>query len=95
MKQEIKSKLREIGYTGKTDLETILEALPKVIRIKEKNYHFWTTYSGSSDCWIMGYVCGIERNLNFEEYNEGDESLADTAARLLIALAEQKIINFK
>tara|TARA_R110000868_G_scaffold329751_1_gene590712 strand:- start:463 stop:861 length:399 start_codon:yes stop_codon:yes gene_type:complete len=82
-------------YFWSYDLETLLNALPKVIQNKEKNYHFWMTYSGSSDCWIMGYVCGIERNLNFEEYNEGNESLADTAARLLIKLWEKKLIKFE
>ena len=35
MKQEIKSKLRKIGYTGKTDLEAILEVLPKTLMIDE------------------------------------------------------------
>jgi hypothetical protein len=75
------------------DLETILEALPKEIKCKDKNYHFWTTYSASSDCWIMGYVWGIERNMNFETYNEGDESLANTAGRLLIKLLEDNIIK--
>jgi hypothetical protein len=82
MKQEIKSKLREIGYTGKTDLETILEALPTSVE---------------------GMVFGLEKTMigygntkTFKIYEEaGNESLADTAARLLIALAEQKIINFK
>lgn len=73
-------------------LETILEALPKQIEDIEKNYHFWVTYSGSSDCWIMGYVWGIERNSNFEKYNEGNESLADTAGRLWLLLKEKGLV---
>lgn len=73
-------------------LETLLEALPKKIQNKEKDYHFWITYSGSSDCWIMGYIWGIQRNLNFEEYNEGIESLADTAAKLWLKLKKENLI---
>lgn len=95
---EHQDKIEGIGYwEGKScrayDLETILDALPKSIKCKDKDYYFWTTYSGSSDCWIMGYVWGIERNMNFETYNEGDESLANTAGRLLIKLLEDKIIK--
>lgn len=76
-------------------LETILEALPKTITLKNWNYGFNIIYSNSSDCWIVGYTRGNFRETNFETYSEENESLADTAARLLILLVEKGIINLK
>lgn len=92
MKQEIKSKLREIGYTGKTDLETILEALPTSIEHNNTEYHFWLWNDG------IGYYPNYDNESVYDmgngifEFSE-NESLADTAARLLIKLTEQGIIN--
>ena len=64
------------------DLETILEALPSFI-----------------DKMVFGLektMIGYGNTKTFKIYEEvGNESLADTAARLLITLAEQKIIKFK
>mgnify|MGYP003653205482 CR=1 FL=1 len=71
------------------DLETILDALPKVIG----NFRYWSTWSSSSDCYIFGYVDGINRSPNLETYTEAGESLADTAARLLITLIKDKIVE--
>lgn len=95
MKIEIEQKLREIGFFGKTDLETILEALPKLIKFKGDIYRFWMTFSGSSDCYILGYVCGQIRRSELEIFTYENESLADTAARLLIKLAEKGLVKFK
>lgn len=38
MQKEIKDKLIEIGYTGKTDLETLLDALPVGMDQEDKRY---------------------------------------------------------
>ena len=59
------------------------------------NYHKWATYSGSSDCWIIGYICGAARLSEFECYTEENESLADCAARLLIELVRKNIIKLE
>ena len=73
------------------DLETILEAFPKVLG----KFRYWSTWSTSSNCYIFGYVNGVTRNTALETNTENNESLADTAARLLIKLIEDKIIKIK
>ena len=88
-------KLKKAGYVGKTDLETLIEALPKTIEFKKKEYCFWMQWSGSSNCLLIGYVNGNLRAVELEVWQEENESLADTAGRLLIELFEAGIINFK
>jgi hypothetical protein len=83
MKQELENKLRQIGYLGKTDLETILEALPSEI-FKYHNEMLFITKSSL----FYGYEARL-----FWTKKEPDESLADCGARLLIKLIEGKIIN--
>jgi len=87
MEKEIENKLREIGYTGKTDLETILEALPKDI-YNEETRQFEMLFMTK-----LGLFYGYEARLYWTK-NKNDESLTDTAARLLILLNEKGIINF-
>jgi hypothetical protein len=73
------------------DLETILEALPKEIE-RDNGFNiglrFWWADGAS---WIgyqnfSGFIITVDANQS--------ESLADTAARLLILLHEKGIINF-
>ena len=73
------------------DLETILNALPNAV----DNYGT-LTIRRSYDHWIDEYFQTIDYGgLDTYYHRKGhDESLADTAARLLIKLVEQKIINF-
>lgn len=74
------------------DLETILEQISFVIHDVEKSKIFWfqMTQQGFEYRSFEG-----ETLIDFYIVRQKDESLVDTAARLLIALAEQKIINFK
>lgn len=86
----IQEDLRD-GETPAFILETILEALPD--RILDKK-------SASSEERLQLFKDHICYDSEFVKYakfitwKEGEESLADTAARLLITLAEQGIINF-
>lgn len=97
MKKELIEKLKEIGFNPEPPiLETILGALPK-------NHDFFTRGAGKYELRIwhhegrafIGYqnFNGFDKLLTFEQ--EENESLADTAARLLIKLVEEKIINLK
>jgi len=89
MKQEIKDKLIKIGYTGKTDLETLLDTLPKSIMGPDasspefltltKEYISYESYS-TLDC------LQVDRKLN--------ESLADIAGKMLILLESKNLIKF-
>ena len=76
------------------DLETLLDALPKKIQFKQKEYCFWMQWSGCSDCLLLGYVYGNLRAIELEVWQLENESLADTAGRMLIKLDEAGIINF-
>lgn len=100
MKQEIENKLREIGYTGKTDLETILEALPAEI----SNYKYLGTTRKNPLVLILEksnkhrpiyYTFSDVGGSYFGSRIQDGDCLADTATRLLITLAEQGIIKFK
>lgn len=86
----IKNKLREIGYIGKTDLETILDALPKKIKTKQGVFLLQIAIMpfNKENRWLIGYS-----NETDAEQKE-NESLTDTASRLLIKLFETGIINF-
>ena len=82
MKQEIENKF---GYLGKTDLEAILEALPNEI-FKHDNEMLFITKSS--------LFYGYEARLYWTK-KEPEESLANCAARLLIKLVDDKIINLE
>ena len=79
------------NYYPAFDLETILEALPKEIE-RDNGFNiglrFWWADGAS---WIgyqnfSGFIITVDANQN--------ESLTDTAARLLILLHEEGIVNF-
>lgn len=86
MKKEIEEKLKEIGYIGNTDLETILEALPEKIEgwvfvgINKESISYTKPHWRDPD-----YLSVAKQN---------NESLANTAARLLILLHEKGIVKF-
>lgn len=73
---------------------TLLDALPKSIKYCGDTYYFWMTYSSSSGCYIVGYVRGQTRETELEKYSEENESLADTAGRMIILLYEKNLIKF-
>lgn len=77
------------------DLETLIDALPKKIQFKQEEYCFWMQWSGCSDCLLLGYVYGNSRAIELEVWQLENESLADTAGRLIITLWEKEIIKFK
>lgn len=72
-------------------LETILEALPKNIKDEKGRIHPLVIYFGTRNSFVYQSLCEKEINLKFEE----NETLSDTAARLLILLVEKGIINLK
>ena len=76
------------------DLETILDALPKKIKFKEKEYCFWMQWSGSSDCYIMGYVHGNLRatELEVSRYDDENKSLADIAGEMWLILKKKGLM---
>ena len=70
------------------DLETLLEALPKLNA--RQDFILSATF--------VGYVPSMKEpdaKVDFWVVKEKNESLADTCARLLLKLHEQGIINFK
>lgn len=92
MKQEIKNKLRKIGYTGKKDLKTITNTLPEYLHLgggrNLKSFFIMTKRGiGYAQNPMIEYqeFCNIQEN----------ESLADTAARLLILLVEKGLLTLK
>jgi hypothetical protein len=109
MQKEIKDKLIEIGYTGKTDLETLLDALPKNIIDKFGNiFNLRISFNFSEFEFVRIFYLDknnyifISENLleNGFKYthaqivSQKNESLADTAGRLLILLHEENLIKF-
>jgi len=86
MQKEIKDKLIEIGYTGKTDLETLLDALPNQFG----QSLLQITMLGNQA--LIGYeLLRIELSSLVDGKNE---SLADTAGRLIILLESKNLIKF-
>jgi len=78
------------GYTLECysfDLETILEALPKIVNGMPLKMRL--DRSGH-----MGYSSGHAEEQQFICFKRKNESLADTAARLLILLHKKGLINF-
>lgn len=85
------------------DLETLLEALPKEIELdRDNNFKegFLKLQYGRWHIKGIGYFCAEDApiylggEIALAVSFEGNESLADTAARLLILLHEKNIINF-
>jgi len=95
LKKEIKDKLKEIGYTGKTDLESLLGILPSQIKAEGQYVDFamnqrgiWyenrCTCDSSENCPVNAYF--YTRTLE-------NETLTDTAGRMIISLYEKNILN--
>jgi hypothetical protein len=82
---EISKKLIEIGYTGKTDLETLLDALPSRINLEHKSTSRKINLSYDSIRYGDNY---------FFVKKQPNESLADIAGRMLILLHEENLIKF-
>lgn len=85
------------------DLETLIDALPKDIPAKQKYYSQFLFIQLADGPIKIGYYepCNeyrghydMEESI-FESFREENESLADTAGRMLIKLHEAGIINFK
>ena len=77
----------ESEFVKSFDLETILDALPKDLII-EGNYCILTLWTKGK---VIFYANIMDKRF-YECRNEG-ESLADTAARLLITLIKDKIVK--
>jgi hypothetical protein len=98
MQKEIKDKLIEIGYTGKTDLETLLDAIPKKITNKYgKEFTLEISFGVSN--WISyidenDYIFLSENYIDGQMESEENESLVDTAGRFIILLHEKNLIKF-
>lgn len=107
---ENSKKLAEMGFVGESetwkhdpdnfitgqkypsyDLETMLEQISFVIHNVEKSKIFWFQMN-QQDFEYRSFEG--ETLIDFYIVRQKNESLADTAARLLITLAEQGIINF-
>lgn len=82
------------------DLETILDALPK--SVDSSYYSLQIDFDGEYVDGNHAYICysnipGLianEDGVNLEVSWNGNESLADTAARLLILLESKGIVKF-
>lgn len=91
------------------DLETLLEAMPAFIKNRKENYYFWLGgkgigyYSQVNDKYYLGgnivYDMDdpflISFNNEYKKMDESsDDSLADMAGILIIALHEKGFIKF-
>ena len=85
MKKELKIKLKEAGYVGKTDLETILEALPRGLRVEGKYWELGLHFRefGKSISYNNGSIA---------VYLEENESLADAAAKMWLKLKQEELV---
>jgi len=88
MQKEIKDKLIEIGYTGKTDLETLLDALPVGIDQEDKRYDLVIEQNS------FIYYSDTEGNELVKVDRKNNESLADMAGRVIILLESKNLIKF-
>ena len=88
MQKEIKDKLIEIGYTGKTDLETLLDALPVGMDQEDKRYDLVIEQNS------FIYYSDTEGNELVKVDKKNNESLADMAGRLIILLHKKNLIKF-
>jgi hypothetical protein len=72
------------------DLETILEALPESVKFDNK----WAWFEMDKNFIIYKFI-DEDKTCLFDFHKQENESLADTAARLLIKLESKGLINFK
>jgi len=72
------------------DLETILEALPESVKFHNKSAWFEMDKN-----FIIYKFIDEDKTCLFDFHKQENESLADTAARLLIKLESKGLINFK
>jgi len=84
------NELVAMGFYPAYDLETILEALPKTIEINYIDYRFNLDH----DTALYQTDCSDNYEFIFSIKKSDKESLADTAARLLIKLHEKGLITF-
>ena len=95
LKKEIKDKLKEIGYTGKTDLESLLGVLPSQIKAEGLYLDFAMNQRGiwyENRCTCDSYEnCPV--NAYFYTGTLENETLTDTAGRMIISLYEENILN--
>jgi predicted RNase H-like HicB family nuclease len=95
LKKEIKDKLLEIGYAGKTDLESLLGVLPSQIKAEGQYVDFAMNQYGiwyENRCTCDSYEnCPV--NTYFYTGTLKNETLTDTAGRLIISFYEENILN--
>ena len=95
LKKEIKDKLKEIGYTGKTDLESLLGVLPSQIKAEGLYLDFAMNQRGiwyENRCTCDSYEnCPV--NAYFYTGTLENETLTDTSGRMIISLYEENILN--
>ena len=93
---KISKQLKEAGYVGKTDLETMLDALPSVIErkgwgndiyFKMNKNGFW--YENSCSCDSSEY-CPLETYYHIDR--QKNESLADIAGKMWLLLKEKGMV---
>jgi len=93
--KEIKNKLKEIGYAGKIDLESLLGVLPSQIKAEGQYVDFAMNQRGiwyENRCTCDSYEnCPV--NAYFYTGTLENETLTDTAGRMIISLYEENILN--
>ena len=102
LKKEIKDKLKEIGYTGKTDLESLLAVLPFQIKTEGQYVYFEMNQFGiqyKNGCFLVEVsYCDSAQNCPVDTYFYTEvlknETLTDTAGRMIILLYEKNLIKF-
>ena len=95
---EISKKLKKIGFDASYDLETLIEALPSVIKIEGSGNNIYfkinknrVWYENSCNCDSSEY-CPVKTYYYIDR--QKNEPLADTAGKMLIKLHKAGIINF-
>lgn len=82
-------------YLPTYDLETILDALPPFFSIKDKVERQFFLYKESVGYDYLDGFGTNTKDINFCFVRKANESLADTAARLLIKLHDAGLVKFK
>lgn len=85
----ISKKLKEAGYVGKTDLETILDALPTFIANKNKGENCLVIDVAFGEIYYEG---DSDNDAMFITTTEENESLADVAGKMWLMLKDKGII---
>lgn len=91
--------LKDTEVYSAYDLETIIEALPKEIIYKKTKGIFEINFDGDFGNFYYVDLDESNQKLLWQDFcpsteQEENESLADTAARLLLLLVEKKLIKF-